>query len=108
MLTEDGTSDDSNTCISCSLTNTTVGTCAVIVHTKPSLLRNSFRGLQDVSVTLLNKSAVDATCSGCIGGVSLSEHVIVAFSYINGTIVSDSHVLIRRQSSSDTGNLLCT
>lgn len=105
LLTEDSTSDDSNTCISCSLKNTTVGTCVVIVHTKPSLLRNSYRGLQDISIVHLNMSTVDGRCSGCIDidGVSLNDNVIVVFSYLNGTIVSNSHVFVRQRSSSDTG-----
>ena len=103
LLAEDSTSDDSNTCISCSLTNTAVGTCVVVVHTKPSLLRNSYRGLQDISVLHLNNSAVDGRCSGCIDGVSLNDCVIVVFLYINGTIVSDSHVFISQRPSSNTG-----
>lgn len=106
LLTEDSTSDDSNTCISCSLTNRTVGTCVVVVHLKPSLLRNSFRGLQDISVTLLNKSAVDGTCSGCIDGVSFNDYVIVVFAYHNGTVVSGSHVFIHQRPSDDTGMLV--
>jgi hypothetical protein len=105
LLTEDSTSDDSNTCISCSLTNTTVGTCVVVIHTKPSLLRNSYRGLQDISVIHLNMSTVGGRCSGCIDidGVSLNDNVIVVFSYLSGTIVSDSHVFVRQQPSSNTG-----
>lgn len=103
LLAEDSSSDDSNTCISCSLTNTVVGTCVVVVHTKPSLLRNSYRGLQDISVIHLNKSAVDGRCSGCIDGVSLNDYVMVVFSYLNGTIVSDSHVFVSQRPSSNTG-----
>ena len=106
LLAEDSTSDDSNTCISCSLTNIAVGTCVVVVHTKPSLLRNSYRGLQDISVIHLNNSAVDGRCSGCIDGVSLNDYVMVVFSYLNGTIVSDSHVFVSQRPSSNTGT--CT
>ena len=106
LLAEDSTSIDSNICISCSLTNMAVGTCVVVVHLKPSLLRNSYRGLQDISVIHLNNSAVDSRCSGCIDGVSLNDYVMVVFLYLNGTIVSDSHAFVRQQSSSNTGTFI--
>lgn len=108
VLTEGSTSDNSNTCISCSLKSTTVGTCVVVVHPRPSLLRNSFHGLQDISVTFLNKSAVDSTCTGCIDRASLNNYVIAIFTYHNGTIVSGSHVFIHQQQTSDEGIIILT
>ena len=105
LPTEDNASDDTNTCISCSLklTDDSVGTCVAVVHPKSSFLHNSVRGLQDISVTVLNKSTVDGTCSGCFDGVSLNEFVVVVFSYHNDTIVSGSHVFVHQQPSSNTG-----
>ena len=103
LPTEDSASDDTNMCISCSLIDESVETCVAVVHPKPSFLHKSVRGLQDISVTVLNKSTIDGTCSGCLDGVSLNEFVIVVFAYHNGAIVSGSHVFIHQQPSVDTG-----
>ena len=101
---KDSIADDTSTCISCTLANMSVGTCVVVVHPKPSsFIHNSFRGLQDIDVIHLNKSTSDNTCSGCIDGISLDDHVVAVFLYHNGTIISGSHAFVQQKQSTYTG-----
>ena len=103
---EDSTADGTSTCISCTLTNVAVDTCVVVVHPKPSFIHDSLRGLQDISVILLNKSTGDGACSGCIDDISLSDYVVAIFPYQNGTILSGSHVIVKPQRQSTYSGII--
>lgn len=78
------------------------GTCVAIAHPKTSfLMTNSPHGLSDISVVYLNESS-GSMCSGCVDGVTFTNHVVMVFVYNEGALIPGSQVLVTQPTPSGT------